>query len=326
MGWNGTVMGPRTDGISRRALLIGGAGAAAAAAAGAGFAMWYDAPVEPELAAIRIVTGGRRAVYFTYGMALGGALRADLPGTPVTVVETRASVENIQMIADGRADVGFAQADIMADDTQIAALARLYDEHMHLVVRSDSALTEVFQLAGRRVSIGADGSGTAVMAHRIFAAAGIDPDHSVETSQLDLSEATAALARGEIDAFLFAGGLPVSAIGELVATVRIKLIPLGGLVDAMRDRYGAVYVRRAIPVSTYGLPPVTTIATATYLVTAEVAQEALAYQVVKTLFGHREEMAQAHPTGLLLDRRAAIATFPMSLHPGAKRYYRESKA
>jgi TRAP transporter TAXI family solute receptor len=184
----------------------------------------------------------------------------------------------------------------------------------------------VEDLADRAVSLGADGSGTELIASRLLGVAGVDVDTDLRASRLGLDESAAAFAEGRLDAFFFSGGIPTSAIQMLARAMPIRLLDLTALVPAMRQRYGEVYTERTIPASAYWLNgPVTTIGVANYLVVANAMAEPLAYDLIRVLFANRDVLATAHPEGRRLDRVTAINTSPLPLHPGAQRYYREAK-
>jgi TRAP transporter TAXI family solute receptor len=208
----------------------------------------------------------------------------------------------------------------------VAALGRLYDNYLHLVVRPDRPLSTPEQLRGASVSVGASGSGTELTATRLLAVAGIDVNRDLRASNLGVEESAAALAAGTLDAFFFSGGIPTAAIETLAGQQRIRLMDLGASVPALRGGYGEVYAERTIPASAYDLDaPVVTVGVPNYLVVSTGMDERLAYRLIETLFAERDLLAQAHPEGRRLDRGAAINTYPLPLHPGAARYYREAK-
>jgi TRAP transporter TAXI family solute receptor len=134
------------------------------------------------------------------------------------------------------------------------------------------------------------------------------------------------LAAGGLDAFFFSGGLPVAAITALAQAIAIRLVGAGDLASKLRDRYGELYSELAIPASAYRLEePVSTVGVSNYLVVAASFDRELAYLLTRLLFVRRDMLASAHPEARRLDRGAAIDTYPLPLHPGAVRYYREAK-
>lgn len=284
---------------------------------------------------LRMATGGRGGVYYAYGQGIAGVVTAELPQLDVEVLSTAASVENLRMIGEGEADVAFTLADsaalAVAGDPPFAAsqpvraLARLYYNYVQLVVPAGSPITSLEDLRGRPVSTGAVGSGTELIAGRLLSIAAVDPDRDIQRRRLDIRESVRALQRGTVDAFFWSGGLPTAAIAEL-GPGTIELVDLSAYVAPMRARYGEFYSDHSIPASAYGLTrEVATIGVPNYLVVNETMTDQLAYELTRLLFEQRDRIARAHPEALRLNSRSAIGTGPVSLHPGAQRYYRESK-
>ncbi|MEU4624606.1 TAXI family TRAP transporter solute-binding subunit [Actinoplanes sp. NPDC023801] len=276
---------------------------------------------------VRIATGSPTAVYYAIGTAMGEIIERELPATDATVLATAASAENMELVARGAAEVGFAQADVLVTGGEpaasLVALARVYDDLLHLVVRSDSTIDDLTDLDGRRVSVGARGSGTTVTVGRLLSVAGMSDD--VQRRELSLDDSIVALERGAIDAFFFSGGLPVSGIKQLGAEVGIRIVDLSDWAGELRDDYGDVYAVRDVPTSAYSLPPVATVAVPNLLVVSANMPEDLAYDLTRLLLERRGELAAAHPAAERLELRAAISTLPVPLHPGAARYYKSVK-
>ncbi|MBT2229487.1 TAXI family TRAP transporter solute-binding subunit [Nonomuraea sp. NEAU-A123] len=269
---------------------------------------------------LRLATGLSGGPYEILGDRFAAELRRD--GFTVEVFKTAASVQNLTMLADGRADVGFSLAD-SADDAvrvrhqPVAALARMYMNYVHLVVRTDSDISAAKHLTRRKVSIGAEGSGTAVTAVRVLDAAGVR-DHVVFRLGLDVS--IRALDEGGIDAFFWSGGVPTPALASLSG---IRIVPLEPLVPVLRRTYGPVYEHAAIPAGVYGgAKPVPTVGTPSYLVCRQALSDDIAYTVTETLFSARDRLQAPSAPGGRLDKRYAIGTGVVPLHPGAARYYR----
>jgi uncharacterized protein len=316
--------------VRRRTLLLGAAGGAAGSAVGTAAGCGRDPgyPAGP----VRIASGGTGGVYYAYAQGIATVVRSALPRLRPTVLATAASVENLQLLATGRAEIGFTTADAAADafrgKTQpppVAALGRIYENYFHLVVRLDSAITKVADLKGRRVSVGAPASGTELFATRLLPFLGLTVA-DLRAERLDPDVAADRVAAGQLDAMFFSGGIPTAAIAGLARKTPVGLLELGSFVPQLRSRYGEVYVERTIPASAYGLAtPTVTVGVANYLAVAAAMDERVGYQVTRALFEHRDLLAAAHPEGSRLDRGAAISTLPLPLHPGAARYYREAK-
>ncbi|HEX5541852.1 MAG TPA: TAXI family TRAP transporter solute-binding subunit [Micromonospora sp.] len=279
---------------------------------------------------LRIATGSPGAVYYAYGEALAKLIRTDMPEVTPEVLVTAASAHNARLLTTGHAEVGFMQADIAAltwarSPVLLAAIARLYDDYLHLVVRADRGISHLSDLRGVRVSLGPVGSGTEVTARRVLVVAGLDPDRDIGVRQLDLEQSAAALRAGDIDAFFFSGGLPVAAVAGLATDLRIRLVDLGEWITGLRETHGESYLMRDIPASVYGTERVATIAVPNYLVVPAAMPNDRAFALAKLLIERREMLARAHPAAQRLNRRVAISTHPLPLHPGAAQYYRDSK-
>jgi uncharacterized protein len=284
----------------------------------------------PEHRRIRIATGSPTAVYYAVGTALAGVIEQELPDVDVRVLVTAASAENVQLVSNNGAEIGFTQADILVSGgegggppPEIAALARVYDDLLHLVVRADSPIRTLENLKGRRVSVGAHGSGTVVTVGRLLSVARMSAAGVLDQKDLNLDDSLLALSSKEIDAFFFSGGLPVEGIKQLHGEAR--LVDLSKWAGDLRRTYGDVYEVRDVPTSVYQLPAVSTIAVPNLLVVPASMPDDLAYDVTRLLMERRDVLAAAHPAAERLDIRSAIATLPVPLHPGAARYFQSVK-
>jgi TRAP transporter TAXI family solute receptor len=275
---------------------------------------------------IRVATGSRTAVYYAVGTAYAGVITEELPETDAIAMVTAASAENVQLIVNGKAEIGFTQADILVTgtrpDPRIAALARVYDDLLHLVVRAESDVYALHDLRGKRVAVGAAGSGTEVTVGRLLAVAGLGAPGVLTQVKLNLDDSLTALTAGDVDAFFFSGGLPVAGIKQLDGK---RIIDLSTSAPAMREKHSDVYVVRDVPASTYQLEPVETIAVPNFLVVPAKMADDLAFDLARMLLERRDVLAAAHPAAENLDIRSAVATLPVPLHPGAARYFKSVK-
>jgi hypothetical protein len=286
------------------------------------------------LDSVVISGGGMTGIYFSYGGELGEVL-AERYGVAAKVLETGGSIDNLRNLADGTAQLAFSTADAAADATAgrkpfneeipVQAVARVYDDFVHLVVPASSDIESIADLRGRTVSLGAEGSGTEIIAGRVLAAAGVATDEIANVC-LGIDESIDAMTSGDIDAFFWSGGLPTPGVQELAADLPIRLIPLRDVVEAVRSEYGSGYRHGVVPEGTYGLDKdVATMAVPNFLMVRSDLADEVAYEIVDTLFDERALIARQVPAAALLDRSRAIFTEPVDLHPGALRYYRDTK-
>lgn len=289
---------------------------------------WTDATYE-------IAGGGANGVYYAYGSELASELEATFD-VRISAAETAGSVDNLLRVGSGEALLAFAQGDAAADAVAgagafdeplpVQAIARLYDEYLHVVVRADSDIEELGDLAGRTVSLGAENSGVNVIAGRVLDAAAVEVA-SITDPQLDLGESISALEASEIDGFFWVGGIPTPGIAELAETTPVRLLAIDqSWVNEVNGRYSDAYRSSDFPVGLYGLDrSEPTMAVPNYLVTGADTPDAVVRDVLAGLFDARTRIAHTVPAAALLDRRQAIFTGPVELHPGAIEYYRAQR-
>lgn len=283
----------------------------------------------------RIAGGGTAGVYYNYADQLATALHREL-GLDISVSETHGSVDNLLRVGSGDALLGFAQGDTAADaiagtggfeePLPVRAVARVYDEYVHIVVPAESEVRSVGDLAGRRVSLGAENSGVQVIARRVLGSADVPPGGVVNPA-LGLDASIDAMRRGEIDGFFWVGGLPTPGIDQLAENMPIRLVPIGaGTVDRVNSGHAGVYRIAEFPVGVYGIEaPVATMTVPNYLIAGAGAPNGLIFDVTRVLFESRPTIAREVAAAEFLDRRQAIFTGPMQLHPGAAKYYVDTR-
>jgi uncharacterized protein len=287
-----------------------------------------------------IATGGTGGVYYPYGGGLAKVLNENLPHVRATAEVTAASVDNLKLIRDGRADIAFVLADTLADAVAgrgpfegrlvpAASLAVLYSNYTHIVTTVASGITSIADLRGKTVSTGAPGSGTEVIALRVLRAAGLDPDRDLTRQGLGATESAGALKDGKVAAFVWTGGLPTAAIQDLAHSqgMTIRLLASVEVLPALRREYGELYSPLEIPAGAYrGVDqPVAVIGVANVLVVSRSMPEDLAYDITRVLFEKKSELAAIHPEAAQLSRERGAAGSPAEYHPGALKYYAEQK-
>ncbi|MEV6217277.1 TAXI family TRAP transporter solute-binding subunit [Nocardia sp. NPDC051833] len=272
-------------------------------------------------ATIRLASGEDGGFYFAFARLLATAAARNTDDLRIEPVETAGSQQNLRMVADGAVDTALALADSASDfGGRVLALGRVYENYLQLAVPADGPITQVTDLRGRRVNLGAEGSGAAVTGERLLRTAGVDPA-DVTVEHRPLREAAQALTDGTIDALLWAGGVPTAA---LTVPDPMRLLDLGALAAPMREEYGPVYDRVAIPADAYpGSPAVHTIGVANLLLAGATLPDDTAAAIVDLLVRHADALVPAEAAGAqFLDGRFLIGTGTIPLHPGAAAAYR----
>ncbi|QVQ53514.1 TAXI family TRAP transporter solute-binding subunit [Spiractinospora alimapuensis] len=305
----------------RRTALLTLAGAATAAITGCARA--------PEGAVDRLVvaTGPPGAVYREIGSELAALLDEHLDEIEVVTMETRASHDNLFLLADGEAHLGLANLDSIlsagvADGDDVFAVGRLYDSFVHLVVPGDSPVRSLTDLDGRRVSVGAVNSGTEFTAAQLIGEIGLD----VEERRLDQAASAAALTSGDIDAMFSLTGLPTPAVATAAEEGRIRLIDLSAAADALADVSPEAYFPASIPATTYdGVPACPTVSVPNLLLCGAALPDSLVRVVTGTLYAGVDRLSAQRPEAAQINVRTGISTGIVPLHPGASQWYRDQK-
>jgi TRAP transporter TAXI family solute receptor len=280
---------------------------------------------------ISIATGNTTGVYYALGNAYALQIKANTADkVQATAAETGASVQNVQQLVAGEYQVAFSLFDTATDAVQgkgsfdgkkqpVQALARIYDNYTHVVVRADSGINSVADMKGRRISTGSPKSGTEVIAQRLLKAAGLDPEKDITPQRLDLTKTADGMKDGSIDGFVWSGGLPTPGVTDLFTTMgdKVKFIDVTPLLSTMQQT-NAAYQAGSIPATTYKTAAaVPTIVVPNVLLVKDDLDANLACVLAKTLFDKRDDLIKANSAakGISLDN--ARKTDPVPLHRGA---------
>jgi hypothetical protein len=288
---------------------------------------------------LNIVTGGTGAVYIVYGAGLADLLKRKL-NIDASAQSTTASVDNMKLIRDGKADLAFTLSDTLYDavngtntfaaperKVDAKALAVLYSNATHLVVKDASGINTVADLKGKRVSMGTAGSGTEVIANRTLEAYGLDPAKDISRERLGAQDSANALRDSKIDAFFFSGGLPVPAVLDISTSTKIKLLDLTDSIKKMADKYGPFYFTYKVPKTTYNTAAdVTVSGVANLLVVPSNFDPALAQAILATMFDNKDDLVKVHVAAKDLALETATVGSPIDFHQGAIDYYKSKNA
>lgn len=285
---------------------------------------------------LTILTGGTSGVYFQMGNAMAKMYGEEIDAQ-ASAQTTGASVENVIKISHGKAEIGFAMADTVADAyngqgdfeelgalKNIRAVASLYPNFMQIVTTQSTGIQTLEDLRGKKLAVGSLGSGTEIMAKRILEGAGMTYD-DIRADFLSFAEGIEGIKNGTTDATFLSSGYPNSGIMELAATDEVKIIPIPEeLTLKLKETYPA-FELGTIPAETYrGIKEdQPTIMVNNLLVTNEDLADEAVYELTKTLFENLDHLKNAHSSAKQIDIKKATDQLPLPLHPGAEQYYKE---
>lgn len=284
---------------------------------------------------INVLTGGTSGVYYPLGVALSEIYGKGIEGARTQVQATKASVENLNLLQQGKGEIGFALADSVklgwegnkeagfpAKLDKLRAIAAIYPNYIQIVASQDSGIKTIGDLKSKSLSVGAPASGTELNARTIFAASGMDYKDLGKIEYLPFAESVELIKNRQMDATLQSAGLGVASIRDLATSLPINVVAVPPETVA---KIGAPYLSATIPAGTYEgqKEDVPTAAVGNILVSHEAVSEETAYQMTKLLFENVEKLTASHAAAKGIKLENAIAGLPIPLHPGAERYYKE---
>jgi TRAP transporter TAXI family solute receptor len=285
---------------------------------------------------INVLTGGTSGVYYPLGVALSNIYGEKIEGVKTSAQSTKASVENLNLLQQGKGEVAFSLGDAVSlawagnEDAgfpskldKLRGIAALYPNYIQVVASAESGIKTLADLKGKRVSVGAPKSGTELNARAVFKAAGLTYEDFSKVEYLAFAESVDLMKNRQLDATLQSAGLGVASIRDLASSVDIVIVPIPpDVVTAIGD---PAYGSGTIPAGTYTGQDaeVPTAAITNILVTHSDVSDDLAYQMTKQMFDNLPALQAAHAAAKSIKLETALSSMPIPLHPGAERYYKE---
>lgn len=284
---------------------------------------------------INVLTGGTSGVYYPLGVAIAKIYGDKIPNVKIQVQATKASVENLILLQQGRGEIAFTLGDSLkaaweGDEEagfktrldKLRTIGAIYPNYIQIVATAESGIKTLADLKGKSLSVGAPKSGTELNSRAILAAAGLTYKDMGKVEYLPFAESVDLMKNRQLNATLQSAGLGVASLKDLSTSTDIVVVSVP---KSVVDKIGPPFVSVMIPANTYTGQDkdVPTAAVVNYLVTSSAVSEDLAYQMTKLIFESLTELANAHAAGKEIKLAAAATGSPVPLHPGAIRYYRE---
>lgn len=283
---------------------------------------------------INVLTGGTSGVYYPMGVALADIYAKGMEDVRTQVQSTKASVENLNLLQQGKGEIGFALGDSVALAVEgdadagfaqpldkLRGIAAIYPNYIQIVASKSSGITSLADLKGKSLSVGAPKSGTELNARAILEAAGMSYDDLGKVEYLPFAESVELMKNRQLDATLQSAGLGVASLKDLATSAEITVVAVP---TDVAEKLGAAYTPGTIPAGTYNGQDadVDTVAVTNILVSHSGVSDDEAYQMTKLLFDNLDALKAAHSAANAIDP-AKAATMPVPVHPGAEKYYKE---
>ncbi|MDD4364025.1 MAG: TAXI family TRAP transporter solute-binding subunit, partial [Atribacterota bacterium] len=204
-------------------------------------------------------------------------------------------------------------------------LASLYPEVVQVIASADAGIDTISDLKGKRIAVGAPGSGHEANARQILMAHGFSYDDFARVDFIMHTEAGDAIKDGHLDAYFTTAGIPTASAVDIFSTHDVKLVRVENEMAENIVEEWPFYAKFTIPAGTYSGQdePVETLAVmAALLINADVDED-LAYNLTKALFENLDVMAATHQRGADITLEGALEGQALELHPGVAKYYEE---
>ena len=252
-----------------------------------------------------MLTGGTSGVYYPLGVALAEIYGKGIEGARTQVQATKASVENLNLLQQGKGEIAFA----LGDSVKLAAegnteagfpgkldklrgIAAIYPNYIQIVASQESGIKTLADLKGKSLSVGAPTSGTELNARAIFAAAGMKYDDLGKVEYLPFAESVELIKNRQLDATLQSAGLGVASIRDLATSLPITVVAVPADIVA-QDRLRPMSRSPFRPAPMRARPSdVATAAVGNFLVTHDGVSDETAYQMTKLLFENLDQLVR----------------------------------
>lgn len=283
---------------------------------------------------VTIATGGASGPYNIIGTSLAEAY-AKTYGVNSKTQSTGASVENLNLLDQKKAEMAFVMSDALNDAvkgtgsfqkpmTSVSQVAALYPNYVQIVASAKSGIQSIEDLRGKRVAVGAQNSGVELATRALLNGFGITYN-DLKVDYLGYAEAADALKSGKLDAAFLTSGLPNSSLMELQQGFDLQLVsvPADKLTEIAKT--SPFFNPMPIPAGTYGnAADVPTAAILNALVVRSDMSDDDVYKLTKTFFESLDTLKTAHQAAGGISLEGAQTGLVAPLHPGAKRYYDEA--
>ncbi|BAA81147.2 TRAP transporter, solute-binding component [Aeropyrum pernix K1] len=289
---------------------------------------------------VRLVmgTGSPGGIYNPLGFKIAEVVSKYSDKVEIEAQESGASVANAKGIKAGDYQLAMMQSDVaffayngkLLKDFEgnpvedLRALAALYPEPIQIVARAGAGIETIWDLEGKRVAVGNPGSGLYATAYTILSALGLWD--KIDKVEFGFAEASSAMKQGTVDVLFIVAGVPTPKIEEIATQVDVVLVKVpDDAIQKLKDAgLGNLYLKYTIPAGSYDFQKedVTTLTVTALLVIDKDVPEDIAYEIVKTMFEHLDEIKTVHARAqdISLDKAPIV---PIPLHPGAEKYYKE---
>jgi uncharacterized protein len=282
-----------------------------------------------------LATGGTAGTYYPFGGAMAKIWNSKIKDMNVTAQTSGASGENVRLINKEEVELALVQSDTLdfAFNAKeafkeplkgMSVIATLYPEIVQVVVAAGSPIKSFADLKGKKIGVGAPGSGTEANFRQLLDAYGMKKE-DVNAQFLSFSESAEAFKDKHIEAFIVTAGIPNAGIMDVSTQNEIRILDIPGDVAGKLTQKYPFLAAVKVPANTYKgvAADVSTVAVNAVLIAKNKLKEETVYNLTKALFENQADLASAHAKGKELDIKYAVQGVSIPFHPGAMKYFKE---
>ena len=292
-----------------------------------GGAIWNLVKGKNSTIELKLATGSKGGDYYTFGAAIRQVITKNEPRIKLQVIPTNGSVENMQLLEQGKVQLALVQNDTPAKPSA-RAIALIYPEVFHLIAAEKSSIKSIFDLKGKRIALMPKGSG-AYNAFWVLARHYDLKSTDFQALQMTPQKAALALRNGQVDAIFRTLPIGNSWTKELLRTTQARMIAIDQAA-AMKISYPYL-VDSTIPKGTYKAIPAVpndnlpTVGVQSALITNENVPPELVKNITSIIYDHRHELVKIEPKAATITQPDIGQNLGLNLHKGARDYYDREK-
>ncbi len=292
----------------------------------------------PEKVFLNISTSTSGGTFYAVGGKVADMITKNIPNVQATAEVTAGGVENARLIKNKETNIAFMPGDTLYNAVnglgefksdgkiEITQIAALYETPLQVVTMERTKIKSIKELKGKKVSIGAPGSSTAIRAEIVLKAHGLTLD-DIKVDTTTSGEAATQMLDGTIDAAFFASGAPMAAIMDVASKEKIVLLPVEPDAMAVIDKNSPDLFKVTLKAGVYPNvdKDVDCVANMAILSCRPDMDETLVYNITKMLFEQKDEFITAHKSlaKSFTPENAVSQVRITPFHPGALKYYKE---
>lgn len=282
---------------------------------------------------LRFMTGPQGGSWIPLGGAIAEVVQKELPHVSITVMPG-AGIANVKAIEQGKADLGFGNANSTADaiagrkpfDAQaqnVRHVVTLYNQYFQVAVPEDLDVRSVKDLRGKRLAVQPVGNTGEQMTREVMQVYGLKYADAARVNHVSYTDAVELIKNRQADVFTLITTIPASSVMDLATGRKVRLIGIDDDKVQELSKMNAGYTRLIVPRGTYAGQDadVVTIGTVTHLVASGKLPEDLVAQITQAIVKHKDALAAVVKDIGKVSPKEMGRDIGLPFHPGARKFF-----